>query len=138
MTDVWEIIVSVSTALTALFLFFEWYNSWRDRKDKVWVTRFMEIPQTQVAGVGDFRWHIRVRAKKPEGVEDCTVSFDGENLVQKAHTSREPIIIYGGGAENFVFWATKQPSNQDERLIAVKERSRTIYKRKFKDVRTEL
>jgi len=110
----------------------------REIEKEVWVTRFMEIPQTRVAGVGAFQWYIRVRAKKPEGVEDCTVSFDGDNLVQKARSSSEPIIIYGAGAENFVFWGIKQPSNQDERVIAVKERGKTIYKRKFKDVRTEL
>jgi hypothetical protein len=132
MTDIWEIIVSVSTALTALFLFFGLYNSWRERKDKVWVTRFVELLPNNTP-----QYRIRVRAKKAEGVEDCTVSFDGENLVNAKNNSCEPIIIYGGGAENFIFWAMKQPSNKDEREIAVKECGKTIYKRKFKDVRTE-
>lgn len=125
MDDIWSIIVAVSTALTALFLSLEWYSSWRERRDKVWVVRFKEPPSNF--------WSIRVRAKKPEGIEDCIVRHDDGWLRVKDTLSTEPVIIYGGGAVNFSFLGV-QPDDDDDGNIIVKERNRIIFKRKFKEI----
>jgi hypothetical protein len=124
MADVWSIIVSIAAALTAFFLFLEWYGSWKDKKNKVWATRTLESQ----------KWHITVRARKPDGVEDCTSYFDGKQLLEKNAASSQPMIIIGGGAENFLFWAGDEPTARDDRQVIVKEKGKTIYRRKFKEV----
>ena len=130
--DIWSIIVAIATALTAFFLALEWYSSWKERKNKVWVTRFKESSANGVS------WFIRVRAKKPEGVEDCTVNVGKNKLQTKAYASQEPIIIYGGGAENFAFWGATTPlDDNDEKEIVVREKNKIIWKRKFRDLQID-
>lgn len=120
MDDIWTIIVAVSTALSAVFLFLGWYYPWKEKKDRVLVTRFMENNQ----------WYIRVRTKY--GIlGECTVVFDNQDLLGKI--SQSPINIVQG-AENFQFWASNMPSNLDKREIIVKDRGKKIYNRKFNEL----
>ncbi|MGD0072689.1 MAG: hypothetical protein ABSB71_14165 [Candidatus Bathyarchaeia archaeon] len=120
-------VVAVATALSALFLFLAWYNPWKEKKNNVLVTRFMEGNPMQ--------WFVRVRPKYGL-LEDCTVLFDKEELLTSS-TQRKHIVIHAGGAENFMFWAINQPSNKDEREIIVKNQGKTKFKGKFKDLLDE-
>lgn len=128
MEDVWSIIVAVSTFMSAVFLFLGWYVIWKERRDKVLVTRFMEG--------NPFHWFIRVRPKRDNMLEDCTVSFARANLLTKAE-QMDRKVIHVGSAENFMFWAADQPNKNDDREIIVKERGKAIYKRKFNKVPIE-
>jgi hypothetical protein len=118
MTDIWTVMVAVSTALSAVFLFLSWYNRWQEKRDKVFVTRFMENNQ----------WFVRVTPKFGM-LDECTVAFDNQELLGKITISPVNIIR---GSENFQFWANNVPSNLDDREVLVKNRGKTIYKRKFR------
>ena len=122
MDDIWTITVAVSTALSAIFLFLSWYGDWREKKDKVFVTRFME------------NGYFFVRVTPIFGMlDECTVVFDNKKLLGKKTSS--PInIIRASSAVDFQFWSIDMPSNLDARDILVKNRGKTIYKRKFKEI----
>ena len=120
MDDIWNIVVAVSTALSALFLFLGWYSSWREKRDNVLVTRFMENEQ----------FYVRVRTKRSM-LDRCTVVFDNEELLGKRTLSRINIVQ---DAESFQFWAINKPTNLDEREIVVKNHGKTIYKQEFKEI----
>jgi hypothetical protein len=102
----------------------------KERKDKVIVTRFEESKKSGT-------WFVRVRPKKDNLVEDCTVSFDGGELLTKDSDPKKSVIIYPGGGQNFMFWATKKPDRNDNREIIVKEKGKTIYHRKYSELNVD-
>jgi hypothetical protein len=124
MSDYIGIIGTVAASVTALFIFLTWYDSFRYRRDKAIVTRFKE----------NGAFFIRVRTKKNDIIEDCEVEFNGKKLLLKEPPNGNKAIIYVGGAENFMFWASDFASNLDKRDVTVFERGHRIFKRRFCDL----
>jgi hypothetical protein len=124
MCDYIGIIGAVAASLTAFFIFLTWYDSFRYRKDKVLVTRFREGAE----------FFIRVRTKKDNIIEDCEVAFNGKKLIAKEPPHANKKIIYAGGAENFMLWASDLAQMQDKRYVTVFERGHRIFKRRFCDL----
>ncbi len=119
----YEIIIVISTAVSAIVLTIALFLQIKDRKPT-----FNNFQRSKENG----KWKISVHSPT-KVVRKCNIEFDGKKLVSDDRKNHIKSIGLGGGG-NFYF--SEEISDNDDRFIIVKDGRSTILKERFKDIDT--